>query len=502
VEQPHELTIGERVARAWIARGIDQETLAGLVGRSVSWVSKIERGVLPLDRKSVVLKLADVLEVDANVLEGRSQAPLVPGDRGRPVIVGELRQALMRWATPAIGSQRVRAGSQHTVGTLRRRVDTANRLRQDAKFSDLAMMLPTLLEGLQDAAADAQSPTDQGAVQVLAAEAMHDARAMTKKLGHLDLAWMSAELAGQAARRTDDPLLAAANAWNHIEVYKAANAPGPARDLALATIDQLADGLGNAAPGHLSLWGTMHLQAGLIAAYWNNREDAAEHLREAGEAAQRLGRDANHYDTMFGPTNVAIHHIAVAVELGNAGTAIDRAQQVDASSLGRERRARLAIDLARAFEHARKHDRALRSLLAAEKLAPDYVRPRPLVREIIGATTPHHSGTPFARQAGRCPMTSDNGAVEVNGLLFDNDGVLIDSTAAVEASWRAFASWYDLPADDVLTRVHGRRSRDVIAHYADRLPVSSDEAFARWTRTVVEAVPYLSPIRASDQPER
>jgi mannitol-1-/sugar-/sorbitol-6-phosphatase len=77
-------------------------------------------------------------------------------------------------------------------------------------------------------------------------------------------------------------------------------------------------------------------------------------------------------------------------------------------------------------------------------------------------------------------VTVHNGAVEVKGLLFDNDGVLIDSTAAVEASWRAFASWYDLSADDVLTRVHGRRSRDVIAHYADRLPVSRDEAFARY----------------------
>lgn len=77
-------------------------------------------------------------------------------------------------------------------------------------------------------------------------------------------------------------------------------------------------------------------------------------------------------------------------------------------------------------------------------------------------------------------MTSGNGEVEVNGLLFDNDGVLMDSTAAVEASWRAFASWYDLPADDVLSRVHGRRSRDVITHYAGQLPVSSDEAFARY----------------------
>lgn len=70
--------------------------------------------------------------------------------------------------------------------------------------------------------------------------------------------------------------------------------------------------------------------------------------------------------------------------------------------------------------------------------------------------------------------------IRVNGLLFDNDGVLVDSTAAVEGSWRAFASWYDLPANDVLGRVHGRRSRDVIAHYADRLPVDPDEAFARY----------------------
>lgn len=75
---------------------------------------------------------------------------------------------------------------------------------------------------------------------------------------------------------------------------------------------------------------------------------------------------------------------------------------------------------------------------------------------------------------------TDSHTIRVAGLLFDNDGVLVDSTAAVEASWRAFASWYGLPADDVLERVHGRRSRDVIAHYADRLPVSTDEAFARY----------------------
>jgi transcriptional regulator with XRE-family HTH domain len=380
VDLPTELTIGERVARARIARGITQEALAGLVGRSPGWVSKVERGVLPLDRKSVVLKLAEVLDVDAVVLEGKSQAPHVPGEHGRSVVVGELRQALMRWATPAISPPSM--GAHTAFSALRRRVDDANQLRQDARFSDLAVSLPALLDDLRDAVDD---EAGANVVQTMAAEAMHDARAMTKKLGHLDLAWMSAELAGQAARRTDDPLLSAANAWNHIEVYKASNAPGPARALALATIDELAEGLGSATPGHLSLWGTMHLQAALIAAYWNNREDAATHLHEAAEAAARLGGDANHYDTMFGITNVAIHQVAVAVELGDAKRALNHANQVEASSLGRERRARLAIDIARAYEHARKHGEALASLLAAEKLAPDYVRPHPLVREIVGA---------------------------------------------------------------------------------------------------------------------
>jgi len=64
-------------------------------------------------------------------------------------------------------------------------------------------------------------------------------------------------------------------------------------------------------------------------------------------------------------------------------------------------------------------------------------------------------------------------------LLFDSDGVLFDSTAAVEAAWRAFAGWYGLPAAELLEVAHGRRSRDVIERFADRLPVPVDEALAR-----------------------
>ncbi|MFC8796912.1 helix-turn-helix domain-containing protein [Streptomyces griseoincarnatus] len=53
---PTELTIGERVARARVARGISQQAFAGLVGPSSSWVSKVERDAIPLDRNSAELR--------------------------------------------------------------------------------------------------------------------------------------------------------------------------------------------------------------------------------------------------------------------------------------------------------------------------------------------------------------------------------------------------------------------------------------------------------------
>src|SRR5262249_34344265 len=49
----------------------------------------------------------------------------------------------------------------------------------------------------------------------------------------------------------------------------------------------------------------------------------------------------------------------------------------------------------------------------------------------------------------------------------------------VEAAWRAFAGWYGLPAAELLEVAHGRRSRDVIERFADRLPVPVDDALAR-----------------------
>jgi len=73
-----------------------------------------------------------------------------------------------------------------------------------------------------------------------------------------------------------------------------------------------------------------------------------------------------------------------------------------------------------------------------------------------------------------------------SGLLLDNDGVLIDASNAIEYCWRTLASLYNLPVDEVLAQVSGRRSRDVINSYAQMLPVTVDEALDQYEQICIE----------------
>src|SRR5690349_15722098 len=56
--------LGPRIARARRRRGLSQAVLAGLIGRSESWLSQVERGKRGLDSHSVLVRLAEVLRVD------------------------------------------------------------------------------------------------------------------------------------------------------------------------------------------------------------------------------------------------------------------------------------------------------------------------------------------------------------------------------------------------------------------------------------------------------
>jgi hypothetical protein len=133
----------------------------------------------------------------------------------------------------------------------------------------------------------------------------------------------------------------------------------------------------------VAIWGALNL-AGAVAATRAAQEDTArECMRNAEDAARRLGTDRNDFHTEFGPTNVALHAVSIAVEVGDAGEAIRRAAMIDASKLSTERRARFLIDVARAYAQRRKVAETVGAVEEAEALAPEQIRSHPFVREMV-----------------------------------------------------------------------------------------------------------------------
>jgi transcriptional regulator with XRE-family HTH domain len=65
-------SVGQRIAAYRRRRGLSQAALAGLVGRSESWLSQVERGVRGVDKLSVLLDLARVLDTDVEALTGKA----------------------------------------------------------------------------------------------------------------------------------------------------------------------------------------------------------------------------------------------------------------------------------------------------------------------------------------------------------------------------------------------------------------------------------------------
>jgi hypothetical protein len=76
------------------------------------------------------------------------------------------------------------------------------------------------------------------------------------------------------------------------------------------------------------LYGALLLTGAMAAAYQGDPITSRALLNEAATTARRLGIDANHAYTAFGPTNVGVHRVSAAVALGDGGAVIQHARAV------------------------------------------------------------------------------------------------------------------------------------------------------------------------------
>jgi hypothetical protein len=144
----------------------------------------------------------------------------------------------------------------------------------------------------------------------------------------------------------------------------------------------------------LSVYGTLFLVGSMAAARFGDGPRTADYLRESSNAAQRLGKDANHLWTAFGPTNVAIHRVNTAMELGNIQAALNSGPSLNTAAVPTERRARYLLDIARAHSMVGNRDDALSTTLTAERIAPEQVRQHYLGRSIVTTLMRSATGKP------------------------------------------------------------------------------------------------------------
>ena len=373
----YQKALGQKIAAERHRRGLSQPELARMVGRSVAWVSQVERGVRKVDRMSVLEALAAALDVP--LAELAAEAPVVAAVTEEPPGAGGLRLVLSgAYALRAMLDGR-RAPA---ISTLRTKARKAWELTHAGRYVELTDLLRSLVPDLETAARSL--PEKQRAeVSELLATTYQACSAARAKLGEPEAAWIAADRAMAAAERAGNPMLVAAGAFRLVFVFINARHYDQAEETARTAAEALWPMADQGDPRAISLWGGLTLQRAVIAAHVNDPDTAYGQLDRASQIAARLGEGRGEYNTEFGPANVRLYEIAVAVELGDAGRALRAAANVDTTGLSAERQARMLIDVARAHAQRRQVSEAVAALLQAEAITPEQIRSHALVRRLV-----------------------------------------------------------------------------------------------------------------------
>jgi len=346
--------VGQRIAYYRHQRKLSQATLAGRVGRSASWLQKIEYGERPMDSMSMLLALANVLKVALWDLQPKIG---LPPDGGAPLDPPKGIHAVRRALVAARPTDR----EPPTADILSADLQAAKRLDRLGAVEPLAVVLPDLLE-------DTRASQDPRAI----AQACQLAYSLTCTVGELDLALLAADRAIGAAERCGDRLLEAAARRQMARVLMRQGWVHDAGAVCSDAADALAPG-GPVAAAVWAMWGSLLLRLAFIAARRQDPATARESLEAAHSAAERAGSQA--WESSFGRANVGAHEVAVALELEDPTEALQAAGQVDVAELPvPRRRAMFLVDVAQAYGLREEDGATVNVLLEAERHSPGTVR--------------------------------------------------------------------------------------------------------------------------------
>ena len=371
-----DLELGARIAYWRERRGITQKLLADRIGRSKSWIEKIEAGTRSADRLPILLTICRELRIDLPILIGRD-----PGRGTRECIddiqVETIRAALERYDTV---SDEVPEGYEPDIARLRRQLVFVWSAFEQADYHVVSQNLPALLLDSQRSSI----VKDSDEATAILSEVYQVTASTLRKLGEYDLAWLAGDRGLAIADRLGDSVLTALTGFRVANALTALGRSKAAFDLNISLASRVE--INARTEADQAVYGNLLLQAAMASAADGNAMGVRDLIREARDVASHVPDSSNHYRLSFGPTNVGIHHVSALVSLGEGGLAVEVASKISSADIRlvrRERRANHFVDVARGYSLWGMRDEALGKLLEAETLAPREVICRPMARNTI-----------------------------------------------------------------------------------------------------------------------
>jgi len=378
--------LGSRIAYWRERRGVTQRLLADRIGRSKSWIEKVESGSRSANRLPILLAICEELRIDLPVLIGSDP------QRDTRECIDDMQVELIRAALERYDAIPSKIPDTFTVdiSRLQRQVSYAWSAFELADYQVVSQTLPALLLDAQRSHVIEES----GDTARILVEVYQIVSSTLRKLGEHDLAWLAGDRGVSLAEYQGDSIISALTGFRVANALTSMGRAKAAFDLNVSYASRLEPLRTHEAK---SVYGHILLQAAMAAASRGDAIGVREMIREAGRVTRHVPDQANHYRLSFGPANVGLHHVSALVSLGEGGLAVEAAAGIDAAGirmLRRERRATYLIDIARGYSQWGKRDQALETLLEAEALAPREVNCRPVARSTIENLIQRSRGNP------------------------------------------------------------------------------------------------------------
>lgn len=362
---------------------MSRAVVAGLCGRSESWLKKIEQGTRQAVRLPTLLRLAEVLRVDDLTEMTGQSVPLAVYGKPSHEATPTIQHAMTSYQLAGGTDEPQRAAE------LAHRLDQAFTLWRTSRQPrfEVGALLPGLLVDVSWAVQASEGAHRRAASAVLAG-VYHLAQKLLAYQPVPELVWLAADRGMAAAKEADDPLAIAGSAWYLAHVFREFGHLDQADQVVREAATLLAPPDGDSSEEYRAMYGSLQLATGLTAACDYDYGMAWRFWDKADATASTLGEAFWHPWNGYGPVDMQVYGVQIDVSLGRHNEAERRAEGIDVRTIrSASERARYLIEVARGYAAGREDIAATHMLMKARDESPEMVKHgrfgRAVTRELL-----------------------------------------------------------------------------------------------------------------------